>query len=170
MSDIMYNDAPNWKELIQKYISHNDTEIKGFFNKYYWLSNFSPSKVWYEGQIYNNIECAYQAAKVLPEYRYEFMFCTAAESKKLWKKLPLLDASGNAWDARKYQVMSGLVFKKFLNNLDLRLKLLDTGNRYLEETLHWHENFYGVCVCPKCNRMGQNNLGKILMKTREYFK
>lgn len=61
--------------------------------------------------------------------------------------------------------MSQLIFQKFLTDLQLRQKLLDTKDAYLEETNNWNDTFWGVC-----NGEGENNLGKILMATREYFK
>lgn len=173
----MYNDAPNWKELVAKYTSHNEREIKGFFGRYRWLSNFYPSPVWYEGDKFPSVENAYQAAKVKKENRFAFTLISPAESKKEWKKYPLLDVNAVAWDSRKYQVMAGLIFDKFLNNLELRELLLHTGQCHLEETNHWHDNYWGVCVCPRCHVVtekseswrGENNLGYILMQTRMFW-
>ena len=62
--------------------------------------------------------------------------------------------------------MVAIVFDKFLRNKDLRQKLLDTSERYLEELNNWGDTFWGVDI----NKGGQNNLGKILMKTREFWK
>lgn len=170
MSNAMYNDESNWKEIVKNYLIHDDKQIKGFFGDYRWLSNFEPCHIWYEGATYPSVENAYQAAKILPEYRVdELQYCSAVEAKKNWKKYPKINETSTQWDARKYQVMAGLVFNKFLNNLDLRQKLLDTGDRYLEETNHWHDRFYGVCICKKCKNTGKNNLGKILMQTRKYW-
>lgn len=177
MSDIMYNDAPNWKDLVKSYAVVNDTQIKGFFGDYRWLSNFYPSPVYYEGIKYPSVENAYQAAKLVESERNKLVNCSAAESKKLWKNFIKLNESAKEWDARKYQVMAGLIFDKFLNNLELRELLLHTGQCHLEETNHWHDNYWGVCVCPRCHVVtekseswrGENNLGYILMQTRMFW-
>lgn len=166
MNNMMYNEPPNWRDICKTYLKNDDKVIKGFFYDYRWLSNFQKAPVWFEGQLYPSVEHAYQSAKVPQEHRFAFTVCSAAESKQEWKKYTLLDKSAQEWDARKYQVMAQLVFDKFLNHLDLRQKLLDTGDRYLEETNHWGDVYWGVDI----KRGGENNLGKILMKTRDYWK
>ncbi len=166
----MYNDFPDWKEKIKSYLVHDEAQIKGFFFDYRWLSNFSKGKCCYEGDIYLYSENAYQAAKVSPEHRKRFFFCSPSESKKIWKDLPPIDISKDDWDKRKYDVMFDIVVSKFLFNKDLRQKLIDTGNRYLEETNHWHDNFYGYCICERCkDKIHQNMLGKILMLNRTFY-
>lgn len=60
---------------------------------------------------------------------------------------------------------------KFTQNADLKQKLLNTDNAYLEEGNTWHDNIWGNCQCDKCKAVaGQNYLGKILMKIREELK
>ena len=61
--------------------------------------------------------------------------------------------------------MSSIVFEKFYRNKELRKKLLETGDRYLEETNWWGDDFWGGC-----NGEGRNELGKILMKVRDFWK
>jgi ribA/ribD-fused uncharacterized protein len=170
----MYNEVPvtgtkysvgDWKLIA----THDEYNIKGFFGPYKWLSNFHlcGKGVWYEGGIYPSSENAYQAAKILPEYRVdELMDCSPAESKKVWKNYPRLDKTPEEWDVRKYVVMSDVVFNKFSRDEKLRQKLLETGDKYLEETNWWKDTYWGVDI----NLGGQNNLGKILMKVRDYWK
>ena len=43
--------------------------------------------------------------------------------------------------------------------------LLSTGDKYLEETNHWKDTYYGVC-----DGVGKNVLGKILMSVRNIIK
>lgn len=62
--------------------------------------------------------------------------------------------------------MMEIVFNKFIQNRSLKEKLLDTGNKYLEETNWWKDDFWGVDI----KIGGKNNLGKILMKVRECLK
>lgn len=178
MSDKLYYEVPvvgqsyrfgDWK----LYAKHNDNEIFGFFGSYRWLSNFYNSPVYYEGLLYQNSEAAYQAAKLKPLYRIDFIQISPVDAKKNWKnygKDSLLDASGEAWDSRKYDVMSIILMDKFYRNIALRQNLLDTKNKELCEANHWHDNFFGYCICKKCNTIGQNKLGIILTKIRNYWK
>jgi ribA/ribD-fused uncharacterized protein len=150
----------------QKYAVHSDSEIKGFFGDYRFLSNFFDATVYYEGLKYHSTENAYQAAKIDVDYRHHVQICTHAESKRIWKKFPLMDASSTDWDLRKYDVMASVVFDKFLRNLNLRKLLLETEEKYLEETNHWKDTYWGVDI----KKGGRNMLGKILMNTRRYFR
>ncbi len=170
MQGIVCNEIPavgtaynkdNWK----LYMVHTDTQIRGFFCKYRWLSNFWPSPVWFEGMLYPSVENAYQAAKIIPEYRGILTTCKPNESKKLWKSLPKISESREEWDARKFDVMSGLVFQKFLVHTHLRRILLETGTANLVEANHWGDTYWGYDVNRKA---GENNLGKILMNVRKY--
>lgn len=174
MSNLMYNEVPvvgekynfgDWK----LYAQHNDKEVKGFFGEYRWLSNFHFCPVYFEGLKYPTSENAYQAAKVIASERELFLTCKPTESKRIWKNLSLLH-NAQTWDDNKADIMKIILVDKFYRNLDLRFKLLDTGNKYLEETNHWHDNFFGVCICKKCEGLGQNQLGKILMKVREFWR
>lgn len=143
------------------YISHTDTEIKGFFEKQRYLSNYDPSPVWYEGLYYPTTENAYQAAKCYLEAdRKRFQGISPADAKALGQIVPMRDD----WDEAKFDIMSELVFQKFLKHKDKRTLLLATGDRYLEETNHWHDRTWGVC-----QGVGKNWLGVILMKTRSFF-
>ena len=172
MSDLMFNEVPvigneykigDWKY----YAIHDADNIKGFFGNYRWLSNFYTCQIWYEGCTFPSSENAYQAAKIYPEWRMdELVYCSAAESKSAWKRYNKMDKSAAEWDARKYDVMSVILFDKFYRNKDLRQKLLDTEDKYLEELNHWQDIYWGVDI----KMGGQNNLGKILMKLREYWK
>jgi predicted NAD-dependent protein-ADP-ribosyltransferase YbiA (DUF1768 family) len=51
--------------------------------------------------------------------------------------------------------MYDIVFDKFTRNKSLGDKLLETGDKYLEETNHWHDTCWGVC-----NGVGTNWLVK----------
>lgn len=61
--------------------------------------------------------------------------------------------------------MASVVFDKFARNKELRDKLLFTNDKYLEETNDWNDKYWGIC-----NGIGENNLGKILMGIREFWK
>lgn len=134
--------------------------IKGFFGQYRWLSNFWECPVEYEGILYPSSENAYQAAKVLPEHRCNFQNIKPNESKKAWKKYPGIAPEN--WDKIKLNIMYEIVERKFNQNKDLAIKLIETYPKYLEETNTWRDVFWGVC-----KGKGENHLGFILMKVRK---
>lgn len=146
----------------KEYIQHNDKEVKGFEGDYHFLSNFFNVGVYFDGCWYPSSENAYQAAKTLDEReRKRFRNITPSQSKKEGRKLEIRAD----WDKVKIEVMSIIVFDKFYRNKELRQKLLETEDKYLEETNHWGDKFWGVC-----DGVGQNELGKILMKIRKFWK
>jgi hypothetical protein len=58
--------------------------------------------------------------------------------------------------------MYNIVKDKFLRNPDIRQRLLYTINDDLVEGNNWNDTYWGVC-----NGIGQNKLGKILMRVRK---
>lgn len=134
-------------------------EIKGFEGEYRYLSNFWPCLVEFEDIVYNCSEGAYQAAKTLDlNLRREFQLLDGSKSKKLGRKIQIRED----WDGVKLDVMYTICKNKFLSNSDLKHKLLSTQDAYLEETNWWNDKFWGVC-----KGVGENHLGKILMKIRQ---
>ena len=133
--------------------------IYGFDGDNRFLSNFYPSIVDYDGEYYVTVEHAYQAAKTLnPTQRREIQIAiTPAKAKMLGRHIHIR----HDWDDIKVNVMETLLRKKFIGYHELSRKLYDTGDKYLEETNHWGDTFWGVC-----NGKGQNVLGNLLMKIR----
>lgn len=147
------------------YVIHNENEIKGFFGDYRFLSNFEVTDIWFEGDLYGSTEAAYMAGKVLDaEIRKQFQKSsniTPNGARKLGQTVVLR----SDWENVKYDTMAAIVFDKFYRNKDLRNMLLATGDKYLEETNHWGDKIWGIC-----DGQGKNNLGRILMSTREFWK
>ena len=142
----------------REYIVHNDDVVKGFFGAYRFLSNFELGTVIYEGIKYPSSENAYQSAKSLdPKVRETFIDVTPSESKKMGRKIDCRED----WDEVKYKVMYDIVLDKFTRNPYLAEMLVETGDRYLEESNHWNDTCWGVC-----DGIGTNWLGKILMDVR----
>jgi N-glycosidase YbiA len=134
-----------------------------FDGKYHFLSNFFyPTPVVFQGEIYISVEHAYQAAKFLdPDLRKQIQGTpTPAESKKLAKKFQKDGHRRSNWDDIKLAVMEDLLVQKF-SDIQLRRKLVATGNNELVEENWWHDVWWG-----KCGGVGENNLGKLLMKIR----
>lgn len=134
------------------------SQINSFSGKYRFLSNFWPCKVVWEGVEYSSTEHAYQAAKLANTEHRELVrnAKTPGQAKKLGRKFPMIDS----WDNVKLNVMYDLCLQKF-QNPELKQKLLDTGDAILIEGNTWNDTFWGIC-----NGVGENNLGKILMRIR----
>ena len=148
----------------RSYVIHDDKNIKGFFGEFRYLSNFEVCDVYLDGALYGSSEAAYMASKnVDPEVRKLFHKqngMAPTDAKKMGRKIDIrLD-----WDEVRYDHMAAVVFDKFSRNKYLRDKLISTEDKYLEETNHWKDTYWGVC-----DGIGENNLGKILMAIREFW-
>lgn len=136
--------------------------IKEFRGKYYFLSNFYNCKVIYNGITYLNNEAAFQSMKTLNvEQRKQFSNLDPSSAKRKGRNIRLRDD----WEKVKDQIMYEICKNKFLQNEDLKIKLLNTGDEYLEEGNTWNDREWGVC-----NNIGKNKLGKILMRIRGELK
>jgi ribA/ribD-fused uncharacterized protein len=132
--------------------------ISKFQGETRWLSNFAESDIIFEGRLYPTVENAYQAAKTLDiDARIPFEICTPREAKKLGYGLTLRPD----WDKAKLQIMSWLNHQKY-HIPEYRAKLKATGDQNLVEGNTWGDTFWGVC-----DGVGENHLGRIIMKIRE---
>lgn len=135
--------------------------INSFKGENYYLSNFSPYPVHYDGISYQNAEAAFQAQKCTRHSeRVRFSRLNASEAKKFGRRVSLRPD----WEECKVRLMREIVFAKFGQNPELRDKLLATGDEYLEEGNTWGDRIWGTV-----NGQGANLLGRILMEAREYF-
>lgn len=133
-----------------------------FRGEYWLLSNFYNCSIEYEGKIYPSVENAFQASKVLDEDEREiFTKCTPVEAKRLGRKVKLRDD----WEEVKVLIMTELIFTKF--RMKELSNLLQNVSEDIVEHNTWHDNFWGVCTCSKCNGRGANVLGIILCKVRD---
>ena len=133
-----------------------------FKGTYAFLSNFAECYIGYEGLYFPSVEHAYQAAKTDdPRIRNKILqFKNPGQAKRFGQSLILPDD----WEKKKLRVMETLVRKKF-NRFPYKRLLLDTDNIPIVEDNTWGDTFWGVC-----NGVGDNHLGKIIMKIREEIK
>lgn len=138
--------------------------INEFNGKYFFLSNFFPCKLIYNGRIFENSEAAFQSEKCINELeKDQFMGLSASESKKLGRKVALR----SDWDSIKDEVMYNIVKAKFEQNPNLAILLLDTKNDYLAEGTSWNDKYWGICPPNGIVGIdGLNMLGTILMRVR----
>lgn len=132
--------------------------IDSFQGEHRWLSNFWPAVVLFEGETYPSVEHAYVAAKTLDlELRREIRTVNSPGSvKRIGRGITLRPD----WEAVKLEVMEHLLREKF-KDPTLRSQLIATADQELVEGNHWGDTFWGVC-----RGVGQNNLGRLLMKIR----
>lgn len=136
--------------------------INQFRSKYYFLSNFYNSPIEYEGITYLNNESAFQSAKTTSyEERLKFSNLDSSSAKRKGRHVKLR----HDWEKVKYDIMYEIVLAKFSQNEELKKKLINTGNEHLEEGNTWGDKIWGTV-----NGVGQNNLGKILMRVRGELK
>ena len=142
--------------------------INSFSGQYYFLSNYYPSCIYLKIQddwiACRTVEHAFQASKTIyPKQQLEIIAAeTPGKAKRLGRQLILR----NDWEDIKINILRQLLMQKFAD-VELRAKLLKTGEEELIEGNHWHDNFYGDCYCINCQGVkGQNILGKLLMEER----
>lgn len=128
-------------------------------NGWSWLSNFALCSVLYDARMYPSVEHAYQAAKTVDQdMRDQVWRCaTPQAAKRMGKQLELRPD----WEDVKLHIMRMLLERKFLNDRDMRGRLLATGSEQLLHLAPW-DMFWGV------NYMGtgRNELGRMIMDTR----
>lgn len=125
-------------------------------------SNFFPRSMIMHGVYFRTREHAFQWHK--------FIHNPLIQGQILSRPTPL-EAK---WEAKRHQsfrrpdwlsesipTMENVVETFFSQWRDMNQRLLDTGNKHLEEKNYWHDTFWGTC-----NGVGENWLGRILMTVR----
>ena len=140
--------------------------IRSFCGENSFLSNFAPSPFEVQGLKWGTNEHFFQAQKA--KNRADFNDILRAETPGKAKRLSRKIVIKQDWEFVKTSVMLEGVRHKFGQNPDLAKKLINTGTSGLIEGNNWHDNFWGVCDCPKCASIpAENMLGEILMLVRE---
>lgn len=140
--------------------------ITNFRGDYYFLSNFHPSYVEYEGLIYPTVEHAFQAAKLANKKSRQFF--TTLPTPDLAKYHGRRVELRPDWEQIKDKVMYDILKDKFSRDPN-KANLLATGECELIEGNNWHDRYWGRCTCERCSKKepGRNQLGKILMQVRD---
>ena len=135
-----------------------------FKDDYYFMSNFYPFKLIYNGIEYQNTEAAFQAqkCKYLSE-RNQFSKLNPSEAKRLGRRVELRPD----WEQVKDGIMYNIVLTKFSSDEYLAYKLLETGEEVLMEGNTWKDTYWGVDLDTM---EGKNKLGLILMKVRDVLR
>lgn len=137
--------------------------IFGFRGIYEFLSNFYVHPVLTHEGILPSSEHAYMIQKDSdPRYKERIR---KAKTPKQAKRIGYSAILPPDWDeSRKFYAMHKALKYKFCDP-ELAQWLLNTGDRYLEET-----NFHGDTIWGRCNGIGSNHLGRQLMVIRYMLK
>lgn len=101
------------------------------------------------------VECAFQACKE-PSKMELFTGLNGYDAKKLGRRVNL----PHNWNAVKVNVMEVILRKKFADETLLNL-LCNIPGEIVEDN-NWNDRYWG-----RCNNIGSNVLGKLLMKIRD---
>jgi N-glycosidase YbiA len=129
------------------------------------FSNFSPHKIDLEGLAWPTSEHYYQAQKFVgTPFQYLCPIIRAAASPEHAAAIgrnPHHKVRSD-WEQVKINVMYAAVLAKFLSHSELKAQLLKTGDEPIVENSP--TDCYWGCGA---DGMGQNQLGKILMRVRQ---
>ncbi len=140
--------------------------ITSFQGDHRFLSNFWPCQIVWEGLVYPSLEHAYAASRTDdPAVKKSIRYCATPGEAKEWLAGNNMVPSVSWTVPRKLLVMEALLFLKFGGKDPfLTRALMATGNAELIEGNTWKDTFWGVC-----GGVGENNLGRLLMKVRDYL-
>jgi len=137
-------------------------KIDSFRGRYWFLSNFYPCVMDFEGITYPSSEHAFQAAK---SHDRNFKVSISqvkkpGKAKSLGWKVKCRDD----WDDVRVDVMRDVLKAKF-GKPNMARMLLETGDAHLEEG-----NFHGDVFWGTVRGQGENWLGRLLMEVRDNLK
>ena len=131
-----------------------------FREEKFFLSNFYPCQIVVDGISFPTSEHLYQYLKAGDDLSRRLIL--DQETPSAAKKMTLTPefVARPDWEAVKLDRMEYVLRQKFAHP-DLLAMLLATGDLELVEDNDWDDTYWGVC-----NGLGQNHLGKLLMKIR----
>ena len=135
--------------------------VRYFVGNTYWLSNFYPAPIIFEGAVYGTVEHAFQAAKTLdPGERRTVREIDSGYGARRVGRSSAVSLRAD-WERVKVGYMEALLRAKFIRHPSLGKLLRETGDKRLEEGNTWGDHFWGVC-----DGKGSNVLGLLLMEIR----
>lgn len=137
-----------------------------------WFSNFLPADkalVDEMGIQYHTSENFYQAAKMPDrERRIKLANMSAGDSKRAVRReeFRITPEQWAEFETRKLAVMEEALRQKFAPGTSWYTKLLETEDSEIVEWNNWNDRYWGKTL----GGVGENNLGKLLMKIRADLK
>ena len=147
--------------------------ILRFTGKYFFLSNMYPCTIRLNNITFPSAEHAFQAFKCVNAE--DFNKILNCKSSRLARKLGRRVKLRSDWERVKDQIMFEVVKAKFMQNLDLANKLINTYPKILVEGNTWKDTYWGVDLFRhneeyKYGYYGRNKLGEILMQVRDLLR
>lgn len=138
-------------------------QIDDWSGEFSFLRNDFPVSILFDGITYPSVEHAFQAGKTFNQNIRENIADapTASIAKKIGKAIT--DIPDN-WDSYRLEHMENILYQKF-EAPELAKQLEDTGDKHII-MLNNSDTFWGMVIDEDDYRVGDNNLGKILMKIR----
>jgi ribA/ribD-fused uncharacterized protein len=143
------------------------------------FSNFYDTKFTLDGVNYSSAEHAYQAIKAKTfgdeEHFKKIVKAKSAQSAKSFGK-KVTGYNEELWAAKKDDAMKSVLRAKFTQNLDIRKKLMDTGEKVLANS-DSRDKYWGTGTSASTTMAkdpskwkGENKLGKFIMELRAELK
>lgn len=114
---------------------------------------------------YLTVENFFQAMKTHKDninLRIKLAAMSPYDAKRLAKKISLRPD----WEAIKIEVMRTAIKHKFKKGTKWHENLTKNPEPIIERN-NWHDNFWGDCLCEKCeSKLGLNWLGKLIEEQR----
>jgi len=141
-----------------------DWEKVEFKGEKRFLSNMYACNIIYKDKEYRSSEHIYQAMKSKNIEYQEYI--RGLEEPKTTKKeadrlLGITYEIREDWDDVKLEFMEEILYLKFIQNSALKARLLEIKG-LIEEKNSWGDTFWGIC-----DSVGENHLGRLLMKIRD---
>lgn len=143
-------------------VINNKKQITSFRGDHSFLSNFYPCKIVYRGREYKTAEHAFQAQKCVN--KDDIIKIQEANNPQMAKRIGKEVKLREDWEDVKVSLMREIVEVKFIQNKEIRDKLIKTYPSDLIEENTWNDRTWGVC-----KGKGKNLLGIILMEVRDKF-
>ena len=151
-----------------------------FRGEYWFLSNMYPCPVAIniagKDYMFSCAEAAYQACKSDDAmYLKEMSHLDGFAAKRRGRLVEMTNETRKLWNESREVIMETVVRAKFAQNPALLQKLKLIEGDIIEENT-WHDKFWGCCLEIKANSttgeseevlIGENKLGKLLMKIRD---
>ena len=174
------------------YVHYNDGHRKEpilkFRQEFCYLSNFNvlKNKIHYLGYDYISVEAGYMAQKCddIAWKQYCSTISPISNAQSEMKKAAYKVELAKDFSDKRLKIMLDLLRLKFRNNSELANKLVSTCPRMIMEGNVWNDRYWGTTI-PKHNLsdnveleklyekfpqyfyVGQNYLGRLLMKVRD---
>ena len=139
--------------------------INSFTENYSFLSNSFLCDMEFEHIPYSNAESCFQSLKFLrPKSRNIFRNMPPRKAYIQGQEIKRLRAG---WEDIKDTLMLQVVTAKFIQNSELEDMLVSTQGKEIINGNLYHDTYWGVCYCGRCQGQGLNKLGRILMAVRD---